>query len=208
MNKIADANIPSIMKRFQYMLDDKSVEIVLEVVLAKCFMHDKYIKCYMTMLEHLHSRFESQVMDRLMSFMESFMVEMDKMEIRSDILTLDDYDAFCLFVKTKKHVYGKHAMLLNMIENGILSPYYEEYFVFIMTFVQQSITKSPHLLEIGANMLVMFFEVFKEAEDKRQAVQELYQDSVAHCNINKKTQFIFMALCDSVDQKLTGIYNS
>lgn len=194
LNKIADANTPVLLKRFQYILDAKSVDIVLDTILSRCYMHEAYMPFFVTLLEHIHAVYPQQVADRLTHFMETFMNELHCLNIRPDILLVDDYDAFCHFVKTKKHIYGKHMLLIEVIKRNLLADKYEEYFGFIWAFVLKSLDMMQ-LLEVGASLLVTFFARFKDL-DKRNQVRELYTSDIQpHCQ-SKRIVFTFLKICE------------
>lgn len=200
MNKIASANMNAILKRFNYMMDEKSIDIILEAIMTKCYMHDEYLSCYIVMIKHIHERFPEHVTARARMFFDTFLNELGSLTINEDVLTNDDYDAFCLFVKTKKHLYGKHKTVLSMmLQDGLLpaATHMDMYFDFIMTFITAAAHDRLHQkIEVGATLLSIFFKVHPHDHARRLRVSQLYDSVVRDVCTSKKTQFLFLQVCE------------
>lgn len=193
LNKMSVQNFERIADKILTLTDRNNFFYVLDTVLLKCYSQDAFIKNYTYILMRLHDLFPDirAVFDlQLVEFYNTFRSDLQTLSIANDILTNASEDAYCAFVKIKRHLYGKNRVLLTLMHRLSDFPILEDaYFDMLMEFLTDTCTNDP-MYEIAIVLIREFSLAFPAAHEKIDRFKRIFHDTIEDRVQFKKVLFL------------------
>lgn len=185
LNKISMSNQASISDKLLRYCDEANVQIMADMVLAKCYLQPCYSELYFSLfkkLKVLHGELMSQVLD---NFAENVMASFDIDVQEMAKMDCEDYDQFCMFVARKQQLCQKHLVLAMLGRHSMVSYDSEAH----LTKISYLLAETENHMEIDIMISVLQY-IIKETREPLwiNRVKEVYPDLSARCM--NKTKFM------------------
>jgi hypothetical protein len=180
LNKVSAQNISAMRAKIISCVSRSSldVETVSSALLNKCYHEDCYAHLYTRLLlEVMGTSCEARnvVYDLAMAFVHEFLHSPCVRAV--DDTKVDDYDAFCAMVKTKKLAIGKNRAIIELLRNDVLhtiSP--EAYYTALLRRLSATSDGSDADLELHLDFITDFARSFREVPDAESLRAALARD--------------------------------
>lgn len=193
LNKMTTQNNERIIEKILRITDAKNLLLVVDVIFDKCYSQDAFICNYTNILIQLHKTFplqETSFFEQVLKFHDVFRCDLWKLHVENDILTTNSDDEYCRFVKSKRYLYGKHRVLLSLIDQIDTIPInLHLYFEMLIEFMLKVCTNDP-MYEIAITLVKEFSHVFPDEHEKIELFSKLFDQHIKEKVSFKKILFL------------------
>lgn len=186
-NKINESNFSIIENKFMRYIDESNAQLVISMLLEKCYTQSFYLDTYLRLFERIKERFENILHNVFNDFVEKTIAELP-VDI-SNLVSIDHnaYSSYCDFVLKRSLLVQKHNTLYVLRDLKYVSFDYDLYFSNMMSIFNH-ITNGIEI-DILVSICQALFKHYRNAAHVQQ-LREACTNKRIQALCLKKTKFV------------------
>jgi hypothetical protein len=195
LNKITEHTKTSLTERILEMVNAHNIDYALTILIHTSYTQESYMMFYCDVIKLLHHKLGEEAplsFDNAFSqLIEDYFEKIEGLEIASDILTINDYDLFCAYVKHKKTCLGKNFLITFAIKHGVSKELSLHGWIHRhQALLAEKCFNNPSI-ELGVRLIQQIFKQLpKQFDAEQKQYIDLYENTLSHRITFKKVTFI------------------